>query len=85
MSHFEEFDHRKAVAAARADTGEERDASLDETGRFPLQEEERRLREALWALNRTIVPDMPETHEARIRRIRDGVWELGVELYGWSE
>lgn len=86
MTHFEDFDKRKAVSAAKAETGEGRDASLDVTGRFPLQEEERRLLEALWAINRAILdPDEPHGHFDRLKRTRDEVWDLGVDLYGWTD
>lgn len=51
-------------------------------------EEERELREALYALNRGLLRDHLDSDDSRvvrIRRIRDEVWALGHELYGWSE
>jgi hypothetical protein len=107
VTHFEDFDRRKAEGAARAEEaarssrGEGWDASLDPSGRFPVPDEERRLREALFGLNRTLpanylelvnapVPPLEEGGRERLAimqlaRVRDVVWQLGVDLYGWSE
>jgi hypothetical protein len=67
----------------REGDGEGFDSSLDETGRFSVSEDERRLREALFALNRAIDPSRDD--QERLVRVRDEAWELGVELYGWTD
>lgn len=51
----------------------------------PVGDDERRLREALYALNRAIEPDGEGDAFDRLRRVRDKVFSLGVELYGWSD
>lgn len=52
-------------------------------------EDEKRLKEALYALNRAIMPDDESftgpTRNARLERIRDEVWDLGRGLYGWTD
>lgn len=63
MTHFEDFDPRKA-ASERA-------------------EDEKRLREALHALNRAIDPARDD--QEKLVNTRDQVWDLGVKLYGWTD
>jgi hypothetical protein len=98
VSHFEEFDRRKAEGAAR-DYGDltpeeqaawKREVGITETaagftlGEPQVSDEERRLREALFGLNRALDPDGEGDAFDRLRRARDEVWSLGAELYGWS-
>jgi hypothetical protein len=56
----------------------------------PMTAEERTLKEALWALNRArpLDIDMDDPQACRraetILEVRDRVWQLGVDLYGWE-
>lgn len=68
MTHFEQFDQKKEAARA-----------VNEAW---AAEDEKRLREALHALNRAIDPEWPRPE---VVKARDEVWELGVRTFGWTD
>lgn len=69
------------------ETGEGHDPSLDDSGKLPVKDEERLLKEALFALNRAIVDDQTVAggQGFGVVWVRDEIWVLGERLYGWSD
>ena len=83
MTHFEDFDRRKTQTR--------------------VSEDERRLRDALYALNQALPVESTRIEDyideflgddndefaarnlRRLVRVRDEVFELGRELYGWTD
>lgn len=51
-------------------------------------DEEKRLRDALYALNNAILPDDTSftgpIRNSSIEKARDEIWSLGKDLYGWK-